>query len=199
MNQAKLPLTSGSKRSLRSLGLDKASPLTKRYVPIMTNQYSTKNSFLGLLAFIFWKEKYLNMAVIHGVAVNLKSADIKAAFEAGNYPKQGWREEALLSEQRHYKQLSKSFYGSLLKTAVLAVIGIIAAYFIGLIDFEMALSTSKVFLFLGVFLASWGALVQFCAVDESYCKETLYENIHALMAKILFVMGALAAFLGTLL
>tara|TARA_R110000868_G_scaffold411279_1_gene702650 strand:+ start:301 stop:798 length:498 start_codon:yes stop_codon:yes gene_type:complete len=165
----------------------------------MTNQYSTKNSFLGLLAFIFRKEKYLNMAVIHGMAVNLKSADIKAAFEAGNYPKQDWRKEALLSEQRHYKQLSKSFYGSLLKTAVLAVIGIVAAYFIGLVDLEMAFSTSKVFVFSGVFLASWGALVQFSPVDESYCKETLCENIHALMAKILFVMGALAAFLGALL
>jgi hypothetical protein len=165
----------------------------------MINQYSTKNTFLGFLALIFWKDKYLEMAVNHDMAVNLKASDIKAAFEAGSYPKQSWREEALLSEQRHYRQLSKSFYGSFLKTTALAVMVIAASYFIGLVGLEMALSSSKAFAYLGIFLASWGAFIQFSPVYESYCKETLHENIHALMAIIFFVLGAVTAFLGALL
>ena len=72
----------------------------------MKSQYKTSNTLLGFLAFIFRKEKYLEMAVNHGMAINLRAPDIKAAFEAGSYPKPTWRDEALLSEREHYKELS---------------------------------------------------------------------------------------------
>jgi hypothetical protein len=157
----------------------------------MSETFRKANLFLGLLAFMVWKEKYLEMAVNHNMAINLEASDLKKQFEAGKFPPPNWNKEYLSNAQMQYKVLSKSIYGSFF-IAVLVFTLVFLAFIMGLIGSNIELSNLKTITFIvGVFIAFWGALVPLNPVEESYCKTTLPENLHSFIVKILLVFGVI--------
>ena len=53
-------------------------------------KYKQANLFKAPIVLLFSKNKYIEMAIYHNMAINLKAKDLNEMFLRGEYPAEGW-------------------------------------------------------------------------------------------------------------
>jgi hypothetical protein len=157
------------------------------------------SSSKGLLSLLAGRERYLNVAVEHGLAVDLEKKQFKDAFTAGTYPS-----SVQLGSTRAYcslgiEQVIKDLGHALLWTVGALAIGLIVAALCGSISFTLPPSPSKIFSCIGGVLAAWSTLYELGGSMVTYSGRSLHEMLHKFIFKLLFIPGVVLSFIGALL
>jgi len=154
--------------------------------------------YRALLPFLFAHDRYLQLAVLHNMAINLESRDMREAFQKGDYPKDGWEEKLLEGAKVAAAGVRRGIWLSFLMVAAASVVAIAIAYCFDRVSPDLELSWPKLFGFSGGFLAAWATLMELGGLMETYSGEALHELVHPAFFKVLFVPGTLAAMVGLL-
>lgn len=99
-------------------------------------------------------EKYLDMAVSHGMAINLEAGDLRRAYDEGRFPGAGWAVDARLSADAHAKELKRGMRSALLTTLGFAAAGFVLAAIFGRVDPALPPDWGKIFSVFGGLLVS---------------------------------------------
>ena len=86
---------------LRHASITFTSDLMSSAVPL----FALASNVKALRCLLFSYDQYLDMAVSHGMAVNLQASDIRQAFDEGRYPTPGWEVEARATADKHATEL----------------------------------------------------------------------------------------------
>lgn len=159
----------------------------------MQLSYKRANLLLATLCFLFVRKKYLSMAVSHGMAVKLEAADLRSAYEKGDWPKEDWEQEAMEVAEKAANHIQSKLVDSFIWVALGAAVAIGIGYGAGSLSITCPISHSKVVSFLGLFLASWATLMELGGALATFKGEALHELIHPVLFQILFIPGVAMA------
>ena len=161
----------------------------------MADLYEPQSGVIGLLTLYLKPEKYIELALLNDVAMNLKSADFRKAYEIGEYPNgdqlAGYKENCIKSAAILKLAIKQSFFWALLAALLALLIMVIAGKF----NFNHPISLTKVSFGVGAFLAGWGGALQLMSLPRSYKQTTLAEKVHSALTYILFFPISVLAFI----
>lgn len=144
------------------------------------------------------RERYLHIAAEHAIAVSLGSADYRASYEKGEYPKPGWESAALEQAKLHMRALFRGLRQSLLLTLAFASIGFVVAFAFGKVDPLLQFSAGKALSVVGALFAAWATLFELGGYVRTWDGESLHELLHPVLFKIMFLLGLGIATIGQL-
>jgi hypothetical protein len=152
----------------------------------------------AFVCFLFRYDKYLDMAVEHGMALNLEAHDLRAAYEAGRFPSANWQEEARSTADESARELKQSMKSALKTTLVFAATGLIVAVLLGKVHPTNPVDWGKVLSVAGGVLAAWATLFELGGYAQTYSGEALHEVVHPLFFRFAFLPGLTLATIGQL-
>jgi hypothetical protein len=163
-------------------------------LPAITPQLA--NPWRAAILVIFQLESYVELAVAHELAVNLKSPDKALSYKRGEYPPARWESEAKLRVQQHAAQLRSGLLASFALTLVFLAIGLLLGIAMGKISFSLPIAGDKWLSTVGSFLAGWATLHELGGYSKTIKGEYLHEIIHPVFFKTIFLLGLAIASLG---
>jgi len=152
-------------------------------------KYRRENPFKASFFIIFSADRYIEMAIKHGMAIALESKDLYQKYEIGEYPPKGWEEEARKGAKEHRNHLVKSLCISFCWLSVVSIIAIIFGIFKGKLDGNLPIDAAKLSAFIGTFLASWATLFELGGAVVTWKGEALHEKVHPIIFQVLFISG----------
>lgn len=160
--------------------------------------FSRASPWQAILPLLLNRERYLHIAAEHAIAVSLQSADYRASYEKGEYPKPGWEFAALERAKLHMQALFRGLRQSLFLTLAFASIGLVVAFAFGRVDPFLPLSVGKAVSIVGALFAAWATLFELGGYVRTWDGESLHELLHPVLFKIMFLFGLCAATIGQL-
>lgn len=152
----------------------------------------------ALIALFFREEKYLNLAISHGIAVNLEAAHQAAAYKVGTFPPSGWEQNARVVARQGREELLSAFCSSFAALAATTFLAIASLWIAGNISPNLPVAWAKVLSAAGGFLAAWATLFALGGIWRSWDGVALHELVHPKLFKLLFVPGTFLAIVGQL-
>jgi hypothetical protein len=152
----------------------------------------------ALIALFFNEEKYLDLAMSHGMAVDLEAADLAAKYKAGTFPKPGWEEDARVLARQGREELLSAFRSSLVVLVAITFLAIASLSIAGNISPDLPVAWAKVFSAVGGFLTAWATLFALGSIWRSWDGVALHELVHPKLFKLLFLPGVFLAIVGQL-
>ena len=160
--------------------------------------YSRAIPHRAALALFVRRERYLDLATEHEVAVNLEAPDIRAAYDQGKYPKPGWQLEARAHARAHAAQLVSGLRGALFTTTAFVAIGLLLGFAFGRVGLTLPIAEGKWLSTIGGFLAAWATLFELGGYAETYGGEALHEVVRPVLFTSIFLPGLAIAAVGQL-
>lgn len=151
-----------------------------------------------MFALLFNEEKYLAMALSHGMAMNLEAPDLAELHRAGTFPKAGWEQEATQYARQGMEEIRSALASSFATLAGITVASVLALSIAGSISPYLPVSWAKVLSASGAFFAAWATLFALGGIWRSWDGVALHELVHPKLFKLLFFPGTLLAMLGQL-
>lgn len=158
----------------------------------------TANARRAAAAILFSRERYLELAIEHNLAINIRAADMRALFDRGEYPKTGWEQEERNSAAAHAEQLVSGLRASFLTSLGFLLMGLLAAAALGKVAPSLPFSEAKILSTVGGFLAAWVTLFELGDYAETYSGEAIHEIVRPVLFKFIFLPGLAIAALGQL-
>ena len=165
----------------------------------MNTEFQRAKVPLAALYFIFARKRFLQLAVWHGMAINLEAPDLRAHFEKGDYPKKGWEIAELQDAAADAKRIQKSLVSSFLLIALGAAFAVAIGLLGGSLEIERSLNAVNVLAFAGTFLVAWATLMELGGALQTWSGESLPEQIHPFLFKVIFVPGVALLFISLVL
>ena len=160
--------------------------------------FSRASPWQAIWPLLLDRERYLHIAAEHAIAVSLKSADYRASFEKGEYPKPDWEPTALEQAKLHMQILFRGLRQSLFLTLAFASIGLVVAFAFGKVDPSLPFAAGKLLSIFGALLAAWATLFELGGYVQTWDGESLHELLHPALFKIMFLPGLGIATIGQL-
>jgi hypothetical protein len=152
----------------------------------------------ALCCLLFSYERYLDLAVSHGMAINLKANDLRRAYDEGRFPKPGWEVEARVGADNHAKELKVGMRSAFTTTVAFAVAGLVLAAILGKVHPDLPVDWGKVMSVLGGLLAGWATLFELGGYAETFSGEALHETLRPVFFRSAFLPGLVLATAGQL-
>jgi hypothetical protein len=152
----------------------------------------------ALFCFVFRYQTYLDMAVEHGMAVNLARPDLRRAYEVGTFPAADWRAEARRIADENANNLKRSMQSALLTTIAFVAVGFVMAVLLGKVNPSLPRDWGKILSVIGGFLAAWATLFELGGYSETFSGEALHELLHPVFFRAAFLPGLALATVGQL-
>jgi hypothetical protein len=169
-------------------------------VKIMVSaEYKRAKVPLAALDFVFARKRYLQLAVRHGMAINLEARDLRESYEKGQFPKEGWEKEALDGAAEAAMQVQGHLISSFLFILLGALVAVSIGIFVGSLSIQLPIDAAGVIAFGGTFLVGWATLMELGGGFRTWSGEALHELIHPFLFKVLFVPGVALLFVSLLL
>ena len=149
-------------------------------------KYKQANLFNAPIVLLFSKNKYIEMAIYHNMAINLKAKDLNEMFLRGEYPAEGWEVSYKKIAEQKRKHLINKLCVSFCWILVASFLAIVFGFFTCNL---FPIYTAKLSGFVGTFLASWATLFELGGTLASWKGEALHEKIHPILFQILFIPG----------
>ena len=162
-------------------------------------EYKTANKFKAVLLFLFAREKYLVLAIRHGMAINLEANDLKKRYEEGGYPNDGWEGEAIESARKCASHVARMLFNAFLWILLAIFVTIAVGMYLGTINCMFPFNASKMLTFAGIALASWATLFELGGGIATCSGKALHELIHPVIFQFLFIPGVLMILIGAIL
>ena len=160
--------------------------------------YSRASPWRALGLLLFDRERYLRLAAEHEIAISLRSADYRASYERGEYPKPGWESEAIGRARSHLQGLSRGLRQSFALTLAFAALGAVVTFAFGKVHPSLPFAVAKVLSLLGALLAAWATLFELGGYVHTFDGEALHELLHPALFKAMFLPGVAIAAAGQL-
>lgn len=174
----------------------KKPPLHVGYHPAVT--FTRANLYAATFAMIFSRDRYLDMAGRHNMAINLESSDCLTAHQAGQYPAVGWERELRMSSKAAVEDLLTALSSAFQVTLFCAMAGVFIAVYFQMIALSLPFSPAKSMSVIGGFLAAWATLFELGGFIETFGGESLHELVRPILFRVLFLPGLVIATIGQL-
>lgn len=155
--------------------------------------FERKNSFTALIALLFNRVRYLDIAVQHDTAVALSSADLQAAYQ-NDILTSDWHQGLKKQSRTYMLSLTASIRNAVLIGSLIMLVVAAAAVAVGLIRPQLTFAPAKLVTIIGSFFGLCGGALQLYPAIETNKGEALHERVQALLTKILFTLGAVGIF-----
>ena len=152
----------------------------------------------ALIALFLNEEKYLNLAISHGMAVNLEATDLAAKYKAGAFPSPGWEKDARALARQGREELLTAFRSAFAALVATTFLAIASLWIAGNISPNLPVAWAKVLSAAGGFLAAWATLFALGGIWRSWDGVALHELVHPKLFELLFLPGTFLAIVGQL-
>ncbi len=152
-------------------------------------EFKRANTYEAVFFFLFFRKRYISLAINHGMAINLENQVIHKMYKEGKFPPEGWEVDAENLAREGAKEISQGLMGSFSLILVIAIISLSVAYKIGAVHLSYFVNYNLLASFLGTFLASWATLMELGGGFATYRGKALHELIHPAIFRLLFVPG----------
>jgi anti-sigma factor RsiW len=149
-------------------------------------------------AFLFARQRYLDLALQHNLAINIEAPDMRKMFERGDYPQPDWEGQARATAASHAGQLGSGLWTSLITAAIFLLAGLVAAAMFGELAPDLSFAPAKFISTVGGFLAAWATLFELGGYAETMNGEALHEVVRPVLFKAIFLPGLAIAAVGQL-
>lgn len=151
---------------------------------------------LRTLASLFSAGQHVNLAVAHNLSRVLTATDLAEKHKRGEYPSSKHVAHLRSTALSNFVAVRRSIAISGLLAAVICGAALAAAAALGRVHPSLPVDYGKAVTWVGAFLASWGAVLQFRPAEESMKGGMLHERLHGLVVRILFGSGTVLAAFG---
>jgi hypothetical protein len=165
----------------------------------MSTNFKRANVPLAAVYLFFARKRYLELAIYHGMAINLEAPDLRASYEKGMFPKKGWEISFLADVSADAVRLQKSMVSSFLLISVGAFLAAAFGLLSGNLNFQLPLNPVNALAFAGTFLVGWATLMELGGGLHTWKGESLHELLHPFLFKILFIPGVALLFMSLVL
>ena len=148
--------------------------------------------------FFFNKQKYLDLAVSHGMAINLEAPDLAKKFHDGTFPPPGWEKRDRADASNGRSDLLRALRHSLYAMSIVTALALTVLWVAGKVNFDFPIAWPKVFGGTGTFLIGWSALFELGEYWKSWDGIALHELVRPKLFMVLFLPGVLLATIGQL-
>ena len=98
----------------------------------------------ALVTLLFDRERHLDLAVSHGMAINLEAKDLAEKFRAGTFPQPGWEEAARQSALEGRRDLLRALRHSLFWLAGITALALTVLWGAGNLSPDLPIAWHKV-------------------------------------------------------
>jgi len=141
------------------------------------------------MAFTFNQRRYLEMACEHDTALTLRSADLRASFDRGEFEVE-WEQQNMQRTIVYANSLRGAIWNALRITALVTVLVLAACVVVGTVRPNLPASLQGCLVALSAILALWGGLLQTYPPIQSNKGVCLHEEVHSLLIKAFVVLAA---------
>lgn len=152
-------------------------------------EYRRVQLLRAVFCFIFARSTYLEMAICHGMAVNLEAPDLRKKYVEGTFPSPNWRDTARQEATEAANDLQRKILSALYWVLVAAGFAIVVGFFDRSLGFDLEPNFEKVIPFVGTCLAGWATLMELGGALVTWKGEALHELIHPIIFQLLFIPG----------
>jgi len=165
----------------------------------MNFPYKRQNPYIGALLFFISKKRFIEIAVQHGMAINLESEDQKkCAEERGDEVLPMWKD----TYQRNYSEmtyaLNSALWSSFWIIFLLIILAVTIAYFFGRIHLVLPFDWARFTTFLGSTLVGWGTLMELGNDFTVWDGPSFPQLAHKIIFKSIFIPGVLLILISIL-
>ena len=166
--------------------------------PRHVTQYKRLLPWAAVRALLLSHDRYVKLAVEHGMAVNLEAPDLLARFQQGVFPQPGWETEARRRAEDGRQEILKSLRNSFVSLALLTLCAVGLLLVDGKVSPSLPVAWSKVLSVAGGFLAAWATLFELGGLSQTWSAQAAHELVHPRLFALLFLPGTFLAILGQL-
>ena len=145
---------------------------------------------------LFARERFINLALAHSLALCAAKQQYQEAIAQGQFPTASWEAETRANLSKYTAVLLRSFWSSLAVTCCFIALGLAAALLLGKLSPDRRLDVGKLLSVLGGFLAGWATLFELGGVMATFSGEQLHELVHPGLFRVLFLPGVALATAG---
>jgi len=158
----------------------------------------TRAGALGTLASLFSADQHVDLAVAHNLSRVLTATDLADKHKKGEFPTTEHVAALQSAALSNFVAVRRSIAISGLLAAAICGAALAAAAVLGKVHPSLPVDYGKAVTWVGAFLASWGAILQFRPAEESVKGGMLHEWLHGLVVRILFGGGTVLAAFGAM-
>ena len=166
----------------------------------MNYQYVRQNPYIGACLFFLSKKKFIEMAVLHGMAINLEADDQRKHVEdRGTQLLKQWEEQYRADYAKMTNEINAALWSAL--WAILFVIAVstgIAGYF-QRINPSLPIDAIRFVTYLGSALVAWATLMELGGDFPVWDGKAFPQLAHTVIFKAIFLPGVLLVLMGILL
>lgn len=158
----------------------------------MSYPYVRQNPYLGACIFILSKEKFLEMAVLDGMACNLECEDQrKVADENGPQLLKQWEERYRSNYTKMTNEISAALWSAFWTIVVVIALSTGIAAYLERISLSLPLDTVRSMTFVGSALVAWATLMELGGDFPVWDGKAFPQLAHTVIFKTIFVPGVL--------
>ena len=166
----------------------------------MNYPYARQNPYLGACLFFLSKKKFIEMAVLHGMAINLEAEDQRQRVEdRGTELLKQWEEHYRSDYVKMTDEINVALWSAF--WAILVVIAIstgVAGYF-QRVSPSLPIDTVRFLTYVGSALVAWATLMELGGDFPVWDGKAFPQLAHTVIFKTIFLPGVLLVLTGILL
>ena len=156
----------------------------------MPHSFARQSPYLGALLLVFSKAKFLEIAVSHGMAVNLEDMDqAKRAHERGIELLVRWEETYRTDYSEMQQAISAALWSSFWIILSVMLAACLIGYYSGRIGPALPIDIPKAIAFVGTGLVAWATLMELGGNFHVWDGRAFPQIAHSILFKSIFVPG----------
>lgn len=165
----------------------------------MNYPYTRQNPYLGACVFFVSKKKFVDMAVLHGMACNLEADDQrKRADESGLPLLRLWEETYRSGYGDMTREISAALWSAFWATVVVATLSIGIAAHLDRVSLALPLDSPRAVTFIGSALVAWATLMELGGDFSVWDGKAFPQLTHTILFKAIFLSGILLVLISVL-
>ena len=156
----------------------------------MSYPYTRQSPYFGAIMFFLSKKKFIEMAVLHGMARNLESPDqLKAAQERGEELLHHWEETYRTDYTKMTVAIDAALWSAFWTIVGVVVLALVIAAIFERIGLSLPIDYGKSTTFLGSTLVAWATLMELAGDFPVWNGKAFPQLAHTVIFKSIFVPG----------
>jgi len=153
--------------------------------------YKKANTVVAIFLILFCRQKYIDAAISHSIAISIQDKDLGKLYEAGKHPTPESLVETRKNIVKFSELLQKKIIKSFLWASGIAIIIVLVGYYTGKIHYSFSFDIEHILSIIGTLLLLWGSLISLGPELETYKGKALHENIFSAFRGFLLLIGTL--------